>query len=92
MIGGDSGFPRKPDPSSVRHLMTAAKTVPHETLLVGDSMIDIETARNAEVTVCVARYGFGHLRGELVLRGDELVAWTPRDVGKAIDYFLNGSS
>jgi phosphoglycolate phosphatase len=88
VIGGDSSFPRKPDPSALRHLMTAAMSAPVQTLLVGDSMIDVETARRASIRVCVARYGFGYLRGELVLRGDEIVAMQPADVGTAIDQFL----
>ena len=88
VIGGDSGFPRKPDPTALRHLMTAASASTAETLFVGDSMIDVETARHAGVTICVARYGFGHLRGELVLRGDEIVAMQPADVGTAIEQYF----
>src|SRR5436189_237249 len=30
-----------------------------ETLLVGDSIVDWRTARNASTPVCLARYGFG---------------------------------
>ena len=86
-IGGDSGFPRKPDPSAVRHLIACAGTTAAHTLFVGDSMVDVETARHAGVRMCVARYGFGHLRGELVLNGDELIADTPEDVGKIIAGF-----
>jgi phosphoglycolate phosphatase len=88
VIGGDSGFPRKPDPAGMRHLRAEASAAAAETLLVGDSMIDVETARRAGVTICVARYGFGHLRGELVLRGDEIIARQPADVGTAIEQFF----
>jgi phosphoglycolate phosphatase len=87
VIGGDSAFPRKPDPASLLHLMSQAQATPATTMLVGDSMIDVETARRAGVTMCVAMYGFGHLRGELELRGDEIVATTPADVGDAIRRF-----
>jgi phosphoglycolate phosphatase len=85
VIGGDSGFPRKPDPQAVAHLLQAAGVSRDHTLFVGDSMIDVETARHAGVRMCVARYGFGHLRGELVLEGDELIAMTPADIAPAID-------
>jgi phosphoglycolate phosphatase len=88
VIGGDSAFPRKPDPASLNHLIAQAGASAPTALLVGDSMIDVETARRAGVTMCVAMYGFGHLRGELVLRGDEVVAATPGDVGRAIDRFV----
>jgi phosphoglycolate phosphatase len=88
VLGGDSPFPRKPKPDSTRHLMQTAGATPGTTLFVGDSMIDVETARNADVPICVARYGFGWLRGELNLRGDEIVAMSPHDVGAAIDDWL----
>jgi len=92
VIGGDSGFPRKPDPASLRHLMALAEAPPAQTLFVGDSMIDVDTARRAEATICVARYGFGSLRGELALKGDELIAERPSDVGTAIEEFLTERS
>jgi phosphoglycolate phosphatase-like HAD superfamily hydrolase len=71
--------------------MAEASAPPAGTLMVGDSMIDVETARRAAIRVCVARYGFGYLRGELVLRGDEIVALAPADVGAAIDQFLDAA-
>ncbi len=59
-IGGDSEFPRKPDPSSLRHLMEAFGASPRTTALVGDSWVDYETARGAGAAICLARYGFGY--------------------------------
>ena len=90
VLGGDSGFPRKPDPAAVAHLMERAGAGATDTLFVGDSMIDVETARRAGVPVCVARYGFGHLRGELALRGDELIAAAPSDISGIVDRFVSG--
>ena len=52
-------------------------------------MIDIETARRAGVLVCLARYGYGRLRGEMALTGHELIAETPEDVGREIGRFLD---
>lgn len=89
VIGGDSPFPRKPDPAALAHLMAEAGVSPADTLLVGDSMIDVETARRAGVAVCFARYGYGHLRGEMDLNGDELTAETPQEVGQTIGKFLD---
>jgi phosphoglycolate phosphatase len=88
VIGGDSGFPRKPDPAGLGHLMADAGCPAEQTLLVGDSMIDVETARSAGVEMCVAMYGFGKMRGELALRGDELLAPTPVDIMPLIDSFV----
>ena len=84
VIGGDSRFARKPDPAGLLALMQEAGTRPEDTLLVGDSMIDIETARRARVPMCVALYGFGKMRGDLQLAGDELLAASPMDIRAAI--------
>ena len=59
VVGGDGPFARKPDPAGLRHLMAAASATPAETTLVGDSMIDWRTGKNAGVRVCLVRYGFG---------------------------------
>jgi len=80
VIGGDSEFPRKPDPASVRHLMREADASPEDTLFVGDSMIDVLTARGAGVPVCLARYGFGHLRGEPGLDEADWTIDDPREL------------
>lgn len=84
VIGGDGDVPRKPDPSGLQRLMTLAGAGQESTMLVGDSMVDIETARNAGVAMCVVQYGFGHARGDLQLRGDEWLAETGSDVGRVI--------
>ena len=47
-------------------------------------MVDVETARRAGTSICVARYGFGNARGDLSLRGDEWIAETGRDTFGAI--------
>jgi phosphoglycolate phosphatase len=59
VLGGDGPHPRKPDPAGLHQLMAAAGVSPRETLLVGDSQVDWETARAAGTRVCMARYGFG---------------------------------
>ena len=84
VIGGDGDVPRKPDPKGLRQLMNLANAGPESTMLVGDSMVDVETARNAGVAMCVVRYGFGHARGDLRLRGDEWIADTGPDVTRVI--------
>jgi phosphoglycolate phosphatase len=92
VIGGDSGFPRKPDPSGLSHLIRHAAVAPGACLMVGDSMIDVETARGAGAAVCVAEYGFGHLRRPLDLDGTELVARRPEDVAGLIEGFVQALS
>jgi len=84
VIGGDSGFPRKPDPAGLSHLISANGGDPAAAVFVGDSMIDVETARRAGIRMCVALYGFGRMRGDLKLRGDELLAQQPADVVRLV--------
>ena len=59
VVGGDGPFPRKPDPAGLRHLVARAGMARDDTLLVGDSIIDLRTARQASSSICLARYGFG---------------------------------
>ena len=61
VIGGDGPWPRKPDPAGLRHLMHAVGSTPATSILVGDSFVDVETARRAPARMCVARYGFGQV-------------------------------
>ncbi len=55
VYGGDSFRTRKPDPEGLRKAAGASSRV----LVVGDSGIDVQTARNAGVPVCAVRYGYG---------------------------------
>ncbi|HVH26430.1 MAG TPA: HAD-IA family hydrolase [Vicinamibacterales bacterium] len=59
VVAGDGAFGRKPDPAGLQHLSSRAGVQPGATLLVGDSLVDWQTARNAAAPVCLARYGFG---------------------------------
>jgi phosphoglycolate phosphatase len=59
VIGGDSDFGRKPNPDGLLALMDRAAATAAETLMVGDSVTDLRTARAAGTFACVARYGFG---------------------------------
>jgi phosphoglycolate phosphatase len=59
ILGGDGPFPRKPDPEGLQQLCERVGVPADNTLLVGDSVIDWQTARNAATSICLARYGFG---------------------------------
>ena len=84
MIGGDGPFARKPDPAGLRHLMVQAHVDSSQTVMVGDSAIDLATARAAGVRICLARYGFGFKFKPGELRGDESFADTPADIVSAV--------
>jgi phosphoglycolate phosphatase len=80
VVGGDGPFPRKPDPAGLRDVMASCGADPHDTMMVGDSMVDLEVARRAGTHICVAAYGFGASRGDLTLRGGEMIAQTATDI------------
>lgn len=58
VLTGENGIPHKPDPGAIFHLMKKTGTVQEEVLFVGDSLIDIETARNARVEEVMIAQGF----------------------------------
>jgi phosphoglycolate phosphatase-like HAD superfamily hydrolase len=60
--------------------MAAARATASTTVLVGDSRIDLQTARGAGVRICLARYGFGFTLKEEELRRDDVLIDHPRDL------------
>ena len=85
VVGGDGPWPRKPAPDGLWYLMQQASAAPDETVLIGDSAVDLQTSRNAGVAICLARYGFGFadLAAD-ALRGDESVVDTPREIADVV--------
>jgi phosphoglycolate phosphatase len=58
IYGGNSFAAKKPDPAGVRKLMSEAGIGSNRTMMVGDSAVDIETARNSAVSACGVNWGF----------------------------------
>lgn len=58
VISGDTFAVKKPDPTGVRHCLAHFGVAPERTLFVGDSSIDVATARNAGVAVWLLPYGY----------------------------------
>ncbi len=59
VIGGDTLPKRKPDPGGIFVLQQAVGRALTETLLVGDSEIDMRTGRAAGIATCGVTWGFG---------------------------------
>lgn len=59
--GQSEEFPHKPDPASLLHMLQEIQVEPEEACLVGDSEIDMETARNAGVGAVAVSWGFRSL-------------------------------
>jgi phosphoglycolate phosphatase len=59
VYGGNSFETKKPDPLGAKTIVAELAVSPSETLLVGDSEVDVQTARNAGMQAAFANYGFG---------------------------------
>jgi phosphoglycolate phosphatase len=59
IYGGNSFETKKPDPLGARTILRELGVEPREALLVGDSEVDVQTARNARTLAAAVNYGFG---------------------------------
>ena len=80
--GGNSFETKKPDPLGAQTLMTEAGAQPEETVMVGDSEVDVLTARNANLWSIGVTYGFAPVSLERT-RPDILVD-TPQELAQAL--------
>ncbi len=71
VVGGDDA-PRKPDPSGLLGIMARVGAAPEETVFVGDSRHDVETARAAGVEIVAVAWGLS-TRDELVRAGAKVI-------------------
>jgi phosphoglycolate phosphatase len=59
VYGGNSFEKKKPDPIGVEVLLRDLQLAPRETMMVGDSDVDVRTARNSGIWACGVSYGLG---------------------------------
>jgi phosphoglycolate phosphatase len=84
VLGGDEA-PRKPDPAPIERLAALVGARASDVVLVGDSRVDVATARAAGSRLIAVTWGFG-TRDELVAAGardDEMVG-TVEMMGRAL--------
>jgi phosphoglycolate phosphatase len=58
VYGGNSFEQKKPDPIGIEMLLRESGLARERTIMVGDSGVDVQTARNAKVQACGVSYGF----------------------------------
>ena len=59
IYGGNSFESKKPDPRGANTIVREFGASPRETMLIGDSEVDVQTARNARLIAVAVNYGFG---------------------------------
>jgi phosphoglycolate phosphatase len=72
ILGGDSVQNRKPNPEALLKVMSLCYAPPSETVMVGDSRVDIEAGKAAAVWTCGVLGGF-RPREELEAAGCDLL-------------------
>ena len=84
VISGDTLPVKKPNPAGIAHCLQLFQAKPDRSLFVGDSSIDIATARNAGVAVWALPYGYN--------MGEPIEASNPDRVIEDISTLLAASS
>ncbi len=84
-IGERENIRRKPAPDSLNAAMDALSARPEDTIYVGDSDVDIETARNAGVACLSVTWGFRTV-GFLLSKGAEITVQKPEEVAHLLMY------
>jgi phosphoglycolate phosphatase len=59
IYGGNSFETKKPNPFGANKILNEFGAQPREAMLVGDSEVDVQTARNAGTIAAAVNYGFG---------------------------------
>lgn len=59
VYGGNSFETKKPHPLGAQTILREFAAAPAEAILIGDSEVDVQTARNAGVLAAAVNYGFG---------------------------------
>ena len=81
--GALPGKPTKPDPALLHELMERMGAGREDTLFVGDSNVDIRTAKNGGLTGCGVLWGFRG-REELLEEGADYLAETADELAELI--------
>ncbi len=87
VIGGDSLPEKKPSPLVIHHCLNAQSVDKYQSAHVGDSSIDVETARNAGVKAWAVPYGYNGGRAIETAAPDQVFA----NINDMADFVLAAS-
>jgi phosphoglycolate phosphatase len=82
VYGGNSFTTKKPDPLGVRTIMQETGVAADETLIIGDSSVDVLTGRSAGLWTCGVTYGFAP--HSLEQAPPDVLVETPRELGELL--------
>lgn len=80
VYGGNSFETKKPDPLGVKTILSETATGAEHTIMVGDSVIDMLTGRNAGLATCGVTYGFAPQT--LTQAPPDVVVESPKELGE----------
>ena len=83
--GDNKDRARKPDPSATLELCRNARVDPQKSLFVGDSAVDIQTAKAARIAAVGAVYGY-RSREELELAGADYLITSPPELLSIVEF------
>ena len=83
VLGGSSGFPKKPDPAVVHACLKAMDVAAERAFYVGDSETDVATARNAGLPIVVVAGGYTATAADAL--GGDVAIKTLHDLDAALD-------
>ncbi|MDE5582361.1 MAG: HAD-IA family hydrolase [Ruminococcus sp.] len=82
VLGGCAERPKKPDTAIIREILSSLPD-DNEVYMIGDSDVDIKTAKCAEIKSVGCVWGFRG-RQELLNAGADFIAETPQDIARFI--------
>lgn len=83
VLGKRQAMPVKPDPTGARFVLEQLGAEQKQTLFVGDSDVDIQTAHNASLPACGVTWGF-RSKESLIEAGADFLAEDAAALGQAI--------
>lgn len=84
VLGQRDGIPHKPDPAGALEIAASLHLPTEHCIVIGDSTMDLETARNAGMRAVAVTWGFQD-REQLVAAGADLIAEDPAELLEMLD-------
>ena len=84
-VGGRAGVPHKPDPANVFYVLEKLGVKPEETVYLGDTSVDMETAHNTGALAVGVTWGF-RPKKELIESGAEILLDSPMELFEKVKF------